>query len=214
MSSNAARSAKIVAALALVLFCLVAGWQRPCKSQTIGGSQRYIILIETEQVHNEFEYKNSIIGPVIKTKISCLKPKEEDFEPVHYENLWLHGWQMLGCRRMNKLEISRGQPLAIEVKHKSGFGSLEEGEAAAKAILRVFVDLYARKHAVSTIIVPDESFGYILNQMPRAGFNPGPEAQPDVPVYSPIVIPIRTTSGSQKQVLYYTTPPDVGGDDD
>jgi hypothetical protein len=191
----------------LIIFC-----QLPCKSQNLGKSYEYLFLIETEQVKNEFEYKGSIIGPVVKTKITYTRPNNEEIETVHYEDFWMHGWQMLGCRRMTDLELGSGQ-VAIEVKHKSGYGSLPEGEAAAKAILRLFADIYSRRHSCSIIIVPDESMGYICNQMPRAGFTPGPEARPDVPVYSPIVIPIITTSGSEKQVLYYTVPPGAGDGD-
>jgi len=210
MSKKALKSMAL--ALILMAACSAILLQKPCKGQGLGRNYEYVFLIETEQVKNEFEYKDSLIGPVIKARVSYYKPNDEDAAPIQYEDLWFHGWQSLGCRRLNKLDIGSGQ-IAIEARHRSGFGSLQEAEAAAKAILRVFVDLYANKQAVSTIIVPDESFGYILNQMPRAGFNPGPEAQPDVPVYSPIVIPIRTASSSQKQVLYYTTPPDAGGDE-
>lgn len=184
----------------------------PCRSQSLGRNYEYIFDIETEQVRDEFEYSGSQIGPVIKTRISYIKPNSENEEPVAYENLWMHGWRLLGARRIGQLELTSGQ-IAIQIKHKTGFGSLQEGEAAAKAALRLFVDLYARRHSVSIIIVPDESMDCILNQMPQAGFTPGPEAAPDVPVYSPIIIPIRTASGSRKQVLYYTTPPDAGDDD-
>lgn len=201
----------LVATLVLTCFAIGAN-QIPCRSQSMGRNFDYIFDVETDQVRNEFEYKNSLIGPVIKTRISYTRPNIEDSERVQYEDLWNNGWQTLGCRRINELDLQPGQ-VAIQVKHKSGFGSLKEGEAAAKAVLRLFVDLYARRQAVSVIILPDESFGYILNQMPQAGFTPGPEAQPDVPVFSPIVIPVRTNSGSDKQVLYYTTPPSAGGDE-
>jgi len=202
--SLTASSISFLIALSLV-FCT-----QPCKSQMLGGNYNNIILIETEEVKNEFEYKGSIIGPVIKAKVTYSRPNEENPQAIPYETLWFHGWQTLGCRRVNELKLGNGQS-AIQVKHKSGYGSLSEGEAAAKAILRVFVDLYSQKHAVTTIIVPDESMGYILNQMPRAGFNPGPKSKPDVPVYSLIVIPVISASGNEKQVLYYGTSSAGGG---
>lgn len=198
--------------LLVLTFAIAALLVLPCRSQSLGRNYEYIFDIETEQIRDEFEYSGSLIGPVIKTEISYVKPSSDNEEPVAYENLWMHGWRLLGARRIGQLELTSGQ-IAIQIKHKTGFGSLQEGEAAAKAALRLFVDLYARRHSVSIIIVPDESMDCILNQMPQAGFTPGPEAAPDVPVYSPIIIPIRTASGSRKQVLYYTTPPDAGGDD-
>jgi hypothetical protein len=208
------KTVKPLCALILISMSLAAliAFQLPCRSQSLGKTYDYLFLIETEQVRDQFEYQNSIIGPIVKTKITYSQPDREDSEPVHYEDLWMHGWNVLGLRRMNDLNLQSGQ-IAFEVRHKSGFGSLQEAEAAAKAVLRLFVDLYARRHSVSVILVPDESMGYMLNQMPQAGFTPGPEAAPDVPVYSPIVIPIRTVSGSQKQVLYYTTPPSSGDDE-
>lgn len=208
------RTGKLVCALAFLTTAVATLLilQLPCKSQSLGKTYDYLFLIETEQVRDQFEYNNSIIGPVVKTKITYSQPNNEDAEPVHYEDLWMHGWNILGCRRMHDLDLHSGQ-VAFEVRHKSGFGSLQEAEAAAKAALRLFVDLYARRQSVSVILVPDESMGYMLNQMPQAGFTPGPESAPDVPVYSPIVIPIRTVSGSQKQVLYYTTPPGSGDDE-
>lgn len=194
----------IVAAifLSLLVGCSIFFWSQPCKSQMIGGNYNNMILIETEEVKNEFEYNGSIIGPVIKAKVMHLRPNEDGSQPVVYETLWFHGWQTLGCRRASELKLANGQT-AIQLKHKSGYGSLLEGDASAKAILRVFVDLYAQKHAVTTIILPDDSMGYILNQMPRAGFNPGPKSKPDVPIYSSIVIPVTSASGNEKQVLYY-----------
>lgn len=205
---------KLAPYVILLSFAIIAAafYLSPCRAQSLGKNYEYIFDIETEQVRDEFEYSGSLIGPVIKTEISYVKPNDESEAPVVYENLWMHGWRLLGARRTSQLELTSGQ-IAIQIKHKTGFGSLQEGEAAAKAALRLFVDLYARRHSVSIIIVPDESMDCILNQMPQAGFTPGPEAAPDVPVYSPIIIPIRTASGSRKQVLYYTTPPDAGGDD-
>lgn len=192
----------VAISLSILVFCSILFWSQPCKSQMLGGNYNNIILIETEEVKNEFEYTGSIIGPVIKAKVTYSRPNEDNPEAIPYETLWFHGWQTLGCRRVNDLKLGNGQS-AIQVKHKSGYGSLVEGQAAAKAILRVFVDLYAQKHAVTTIIVPDESMGYILNQMPQAGFNPGPKSRPDVPVYSQIVIPVMSASGNERQVLYY-----------
>ncbi len=203
--SSAAMAAAIAGSITLTfcgLFTNQAG-----KTQSLGANYKNMILIETEEVKNEFEYRDSLLGPVTKAKVSYSFTGGTT-EPVPYETLWFRGWQTLGCRRTHELNLGDGQ-VAIQVKHKSGYGSLQEGEAAAKAILRVFVDLYAQKHAITTIIVPDESMGYILNQMPRAGFNPGPKAKPDVPVYSAIVIPVTSASGSEKQVLYYST--DGGG---
>lgn len=202
MSKLSASALAISVSILIGIFAVLCS--QPCKSKMLGGNYDNLILIETEEVKNEFEYKGSIIGPLVKAKVSYSRPNDEGSNSVTYETLWFHGWQTLGCRRVNELRLGNGQS-AIKVKHKSGFGSLLEGEAAAKAILRVFVDLYAQKHSVTTIIVPDESVGYILNQMPRAGFTPGPKAKPDVPVYSPIVIPVTTESGSAKQMLYYTT---------
>ncbi len=211
MSNRTKLNAGIAAILlSLLVFCSILFWTQPCKSQMLGGNYNNMVLIETEEVKNEFEYNGSIIGPVIKAKVTYSRPNEDGSQPVTYETLWFHGWQTLGCRRVNELKLGNGQT-AIQVKHKSGYGSLPEGEASAKAILRIFVDLYAQKHAVTTIIVPDESFGYILNQMPRAGFNPGPKSKPDVPVYSSIVIPVTTASGSEKQVLYYGSTKTGGG---
>jgi hypothetical protein len=174
----------------------------------LGKNYDYIVEIVTELEKNEFEYKDSRIGPVVKATVNYYKPSQDDEKPpVHYENLWFRDWQSLGLRRYNALDLGDSSQVAIHVKHKAGLGSLSEGEAAAKSIVRLFVDLYAEKHAVATIIVPDDSMAHILNQMPRAGFTPGQEARPDVPVYSPIVIPIRSQSGHHNMVLYYTNPP-------
>ncbi len=180
----------------------------------IGKSKGYTVLIETELAKDEFEYKGSKLGPIVVATVTYRPTWLDDSKPILYEKIWLHDWQMLGLRRFKSLDFSEGGQVTIEVQHKGGYSSLTESEAAAKAVLRVYVDIYATKHPTTILTLPDDSIAHILNQMPRAGFTPGPEAAPDVPVSSPMIIPVRSKSGAVKMVLYYRGPVvDDGGED-
>lgn len=178
-------------------------------------SKEFKVLIETELPKDEFEYKGSKLGPVVLATVTCRSAWLEDSQPKIYEKIWLHDWQLLGLRRFNPLDFSEGGQVSIEVRHKGGYSSLAEAEAAAKAVLRLYVDIYETKHPTTIVTLPDDSIAHILNQMPRAGFIPGGEAAPDVPISSPMIIPVRSLSGATKMVLYYhgAVQEDGGGED-
>ncbi|MBX9667553.1 MAG: hypothetical protein K2X93_08045 [Candidatus Obscuribacterales bacterium] len=212
MSKRLAKLAISATFAVMAFFAIVC--QLPGLGQ-IGKSKGYTVLIETDLVKDEFEYKGSKLGPTFVATVTYRPTWLDDSQPILYEKMWLRDWQLLGLRRYKQLDFSDGGQTTIEVRHKSGFSSLAEAEAAAKAILRIYVDIYATKHPITILTLPDDSMSHILNQMPRAGFKPGPEAAPDVPISSPMIIPVRSASGTIKLVLYYGGPVvDDGGQED
>lgn len=206
----------IVALFSAVCLAFSLAWvafQSPCSGIGFGRPSDYLILIETDEDKSEFNYPGSIIGPVVKAKVSYSQPNKEEKEPpVDYETLWYHEWQALGCRRLHTLDIPVGNQITLEVRHRYGLVQMAEAQAAANAILRLYVDAFAQRNCISSIIVPDESISLIANEMGHAGFYVAPPAPPDQPVICPIILTLVTKSGANKQILYYGGPQyDNGG---
>ncbi len=164
-------------------------------------SYDYVFLIETEHLEDEFEYQGSKLGPVVKASVSYQQPGQG--KPIRYESLWYHGWQVLGCKRLNEISLGGTKQVAIEVRHKERKAGREENAAAANALMRIFLDVSMAKSCVSTFVVPDNEIGAIEKELAEAGFSAGDPPAPDKPVYKSIVIPVRTASGDAKRFLFY-----------
>jgi hypothetical protein len=192
-----------VAALVIgLLSCLVC--QLPCIGLPgLGRSHDYIVVIETEPEPAMFEFPGSRIGPIVRANISYYQPHRDDLDPIQYEKLYYHDWQPVGCRRLRKLDFPYGGNICIEVRHKRGFATPAELGAAADAILRLFIDIFAEQKSASAIIVPDDSLDGICEQMNRWKFYAGDAAKPEVPIICPIILPIESSSGNTQKVLYY-----------
>ena len=160
----------------------------------------YIFVVETEHLKDEFEYNGSRIGPVVKVNVSYYKPGQT--KPTRYENLWYHGWQVLGCKRFTPLALGNSQ-VAIEMRHKERRNNKAENAAGANAMLRVFLEVLMSKSSVSTFIVPDLDFGAIENEMGQASFYGGNPPEPDKPTNCCLAMPLRSSSGSSRRFLFY-----------
>ncbi len=193
-----------VAILALGFSTLAISVNLPCAGfGTLGRTYDFIISINTEKDPSLFEYPGSLIGPVVRTSVSYVKPNQDEVPPVRYEDLWYHNWQALGLRRYNTLDLGNSAQVAVEIKHREEAGSSAQNAAAANAALRIVLDVFARKNSVACIIVPDADIQEIGTCMATAGFTMGPEPPPEQPVSCILMIPIITKSGQFRQILYY-----------
>lgn len=185
-----------------LLTCFVC--QLPCIGLPgLGRAHDYVFVIETEPEPALFEFPGSRIGPVVKASVSYYRPDRPDLDRVEYEKIYYHEWQPIGCRRLRELDFPNGGNVCIEVRHKRGFASNAELGASADAILRMFIDIFAKRTSASAIIVPDDSMDGICEEMNRWKFYADDQSKPEVPIICPMILPIQNSSGSTKKALYY-----------
>ncbi|MBX9695426.1 MAG: hypothetical protein K2Z81_23780 [Cyanobacteria bacterium] len=168
----------------------------------LGHTFDYVLEIETKKDPSQFEYPGSLIGPIVRTSVSYVKPDNDEFAPVRYEDLWYHEWQALGCRRYHELDLGTSAQIAIEIKHQPE-SSQPQNAAAANAALRVMLDVFAGRNSVACLIVPDDDMKSIGLYMEKAGFRMGNEPPPEQPIACSLLIPVQSKSGQNRQVLYY-----------
>ena len=148
--------------LALCLLCFL-----PARA----GFQPYnwLVSVETEEIPGQFQYAGSILQPVVLARISFAKADGSEDTP--YETLWLCGGKLFGLERYNALGVDRGQSISIKVTHKTKIPSANDYRAAAKSIVRVFLDVRTHNSMLQSVIVPDLSFTQILNELGNEHFS-------------------------------------------
>lgn len=161
----------------------------------------WIITIETEKLKGFLDQKKSTLKPIIKATISY-KPGTGG-APTKFEELFYRNWIALGMRRYKPLSLGNSDQVAIVVTHKHSQSTPEETNAAANAIVRLFVDAYLKGNAVTNVIVPDASLGQIVQNLKQANFYPGNDDTPDQPNFSSLVLHLESTSGANKQTMFY-----------
>jgi hypothetical protein len=147
--------------LALCLLCLSsarADWQ----------PYSWLVTIETEEFPSQFQYQGSILRPLVLARVSYARADGSDSTP--YETLWFCDGKPFGLDRTNQLNIDQGEGVAIKVIHKTVVPSAAEYRAAAKSILRLFLDVRINSCMVQSVVLPDNSFLAILNELQNDHF--------------------------------------------
>jgi hypothetical protein len=129
----------------------------------------WLVTVETEQIPGQFQYAGSTLQPLVLARVSYTRDDGSEYTP--YENLWFCNGKPYGLERFNPLNVGRGESAAIRVTSKSVVPTEWEYKAAAKSIVRVFLDIRVNSSVVQSVILPDESFLPIVNEMENDHFS-------------------------------------------
>jgi hypothetical protein len=131
----------------------------------------WVVRVTAKELDNYLNFKGSRLLPVAKASVDYSETCGEDTKSGTYEDLYYGNKHAIGCRRYSPLdltELTRGE---IHVVSTSPSGLREsEAYAAANAVERVFLDLYARNCLTLHIIVPHNSFATLVNGFYQNGF--------------------------------------------
>ncbi|HIA53798.1 MAG TPA: hypothetical protein EYN91_17185 [Candidatus Melainabacteria bacterium] len=121
-----------------------------------------------------------------------------------YEVIWYRTGDPVGLRRLGSLAFQPPQKIALHVQHAASPAGDDEIKAAADACLRLFLDLHAKTMSPSAIIVPKQSFNAFVQRMNQLNFYSAEEPEPNMPVYSSIILSVESEPPGVRQLLFYS----------
>jgi hypothetical protein len=185
----------LIAAIAIALCCCTATSADPAWR-----SYEWVITIETEEISKAAIDAEDGLDPIAKANVTY--GKIDGGDSVDYEKLWFCKGKTFGIERQAALDLGRGKAVAIKVVHKGQTPSQSEVKAAAKSILRILLDLRLTGNMLQTVIVPDQTFSPISDELTNEHFAPFV-----VPVGAPFHLTaslfLQNQSASRNQLLYY-----------
>lgn len=162
----------------------------------------WIIQVDTMSLKRQFEYSGSTLNPIEKLEVSW-HPVDKKDDIKKYESMWFHDGKAVGMEKLRKLDIEKGEGVAIEVKHKDNNATEAEKKAVANAIVRLTLDAYLNKNTVAAVKVPKDSFGSISNKLQEYGFHIAEEKAGDSQVQytSDMTVTLLSVPEGEKQTL-------------
>jgi hypothetical protein len=166
----------------------------------------WLVKIETDDMPSFFKYPGSKLAPFVESRIWFGKINVNDptnFDPTKYETFWYCKGRAFGLDRHTTLGIDPGVAVGMQISYKNIDPKEEDYRAAANSILRVLVDLRVNHCMLTTVTVPDQSWGTIINALAEEHYIPL-VVQVEVPYTAPGAFFIRDESGNRKQTLWYS----------
>jgi hypothetical protein len=131
----------------------------------------WIVRITAKELNNYLNFKGCRLPPVAKASVDYSETCDEVTKSESYEDLYYSNKHAIGCRRYRPLGLTEETRGEIRVVNTSTSGLKEsEAYAAANAVERVFLDLYARNCMAVDITVPRDSFASVVNGFYQNGF--------------------------------------------
>lgn len=140
----------------------------------VGQPYDWTIEIQTKNLPQEFRYAGSELRPVVKTEMTYYPMSNQD-NKTKFQDLWYGNDKALGMERHHKMEITKGEAVAIKVVHEDDSTSLEEMKAAGRAIMRAVLDANLNGNMVALVKVPSSSFNTISSTIQEYHFEPTPD---------------------------------------
>lgn len=121
----------------------------------------WLITIETEEIANQFKYKDSKLTPVVKASVSYARSDGSDY--ACYETIWFCKGRAFGLERLAPLNIEQGQSVGVKVIHKTPNPTEYDCCSAALATLRLLLDVRINHSCLQSVTVPDNSYSSICS---------------------------------------------------
>jgi len=194
------RKLVVVPAIACLLFSLAP--QKISAEEEVVLPYDWVVQVDTLKLKRQFEYSGSSLNPVEKLEVTW-HPADKKDNVTKYEHIWYHDGKPIGMEKIRKLDIEKGEGVAIEIKHKDNNASEAEKKAAANAIIRLTLDAYLNKNTVAAVRVPIASFSAISNRIQELGFHiaDNKNVDTDVQYKSDMTINLFSVPDGEKQTL-------------
>lgn len=137
-------------------------------------NQRYdwVVYLNAKSVARFLDYPSSSLNPIVNVEVNCrMTPRitrNTSNDQTHYEDLWYHESQPIGCRRFCKLPFKEGLQGAICVS--STEDSFNNPAPIANAIVRLLLDVYANTDMLVVVLAPPSQESAICDQLGQFKF--------------------------------------------
>lgn len=149
----------------------------------VGRPYEWTLQIQTEKLPAQFQYNGSNLKEIVKARMHYYSMEDQE-QKVLYEDLWYSKSKSLGMERHHKLEMKKGDAIAIRVLHKNPSASEDEQKAAGKAVMKAIMDANINRNMVATIKVPISSFSEISAEIQNYNFSLAPTGMGETPIAS------------------------------
>lgn len=166
----------------------------------LGHTYDWIAEIETQQLDKTLNFQGVGQQPVVRAHVSYFKNDKPE-QTTDYENLWYSNGKPLGLQRLNPLNITQGEQIAIRIKHKKNSAPHNEKVSAANAALRVLLDSMLNRNLVAAVLVPQNSFSEISQSLQDQNCVPGSMGEGQQ--MSNVDIFLKSEPNGPTQMLHY-----------
>lgn len=153
----------------------------------LAAANDWVVTIKTSTLAKCLDYPDSTLKPVIRASVYFeqglgeLSEEEKEIQKrgalpdeeitfTKYEDIFYSHLHPLGLKRYLALRLKEGTPGVIKIVPSSSASRQEEANAAANATVRLFINLYLRKAALRSILVPRDLFDLYVSELQRYGF--------------------------------------------
>jgi hypothetical protein len=132
----------------------------------------WVAYLSPNTLSNYLNYPTSGLHPIVNVavnyRVSPRFSKAEASKQVHYEDLWYHTAQPIGCRKFGKLAIGPGWQGAIVVPDTNDAAS--NPGAIANTIVRLLLDVNLAKCTLVLVFAPPQLEQQICDQLGQFNF--------------------------------------------
>lgn len=133
----------------------------------------WVIYVGLSPMDKFLKYPNSTMTPIMRVPVQYrftprMQRKNYTSERRNYEELWYHDGKAVGLRRYENLNLGMDEQGALYFQPDTKLG--ESIRETTNTMVRLVMDIYARRSILATIIVPKEYFESYASALSQFNF--------------------------------------------
>lgn len=156
--------------------CIPVGADRiiPFSDDWFNRQNDWTIYVGLSPMDKYLKYRGSEMTPVMRIPIEYRYSPNRNFrksyplERQKYEEIWYHDGKAVGLKRYTQLMLSSDEQGALYITPNPKNG--ENIRELTNAMVRLVLDIYARRTILATIVVPQEYFENFAGELAQYNF--------------------------------------------
>ncbi len=123
---------------------------------------------------NYLKYPGSTMSPIMRVPVEYRYSPNRTFRKNYpldrqkYEEIWYHDSKAVGLRRYNQLNLSQQEQGVVYITQNPK--NAQNVPELTNALVRLVLDIYAKRTILATIVVPQELFEMFANTLAQYNF--------------------------------------------
>jgi|688.fasta_scaffold111729_3 hypothetical protein len=166
-----------IASLLCISFCatpVVADRIVPFSDEWFNRQYDWIIYMSLSPMDNYLKYPGSTMSPIMRVPVEYRYSPNRTFRKNYpldrqkYEEIWYHDSKAVGLRRYNQLNLSQQEQGVVYITQNPK--NAQNVPELTNALVRLVLDIYAKRTILATIVVPQELFEMFANTLAQYNF--------------------------------------------
>ncbi|HEY9732748.1 MAG TPA: hypothetical protein V6C89_12595 [Drouetiella sp.] len=134
----------------------------------------WVVYMSLSPMDNFLKYPGSTMSPIMRVPVEYRYSPNRTFrksyplERQKYEEIWYHDGRAVGLRRYKELNLSQQEQGAVYITPNPRNG--QNVPELTNALVRLVLDIYAKRTILATIVVPQELFENFANALAQYNF--------------------------------------------